>query len=62
MVAEITGKKMAVIAIVIVALYIFSQCDQDRYKKGGKDYGANFDYGDDYYWDTNDHEVKKKAW
>jgi hypothetical protein len=50
--------------IVIVALVVFSQCtkDEDRYKPGGKDYGANFDYGDDYYWDTNDHEVKKKAW
>ena len=64
MASESSGKKWLVGIIVIVALVVFSQCtkDEDRYKPGGKDYGANFDYVDDYYWDTNDQKKKKKAW
>ena len=58
-----SGKWIAIAAIIILLLIASYACgDKSRYEKGGKDYGANFTYGDNYYWDTNEHKVKEKAW
>ncbi len=56
---------VVVIILALLALAMSQKLKDDasgRYERGGVDYGANYDWGDDYYWDTNEHKVKRKAW
>lgn len=56
--------KGIIIAAVIICLLalIGNACDGDRYSMDGPDWGANFDWGDGYYWNSNSHSVEKTIW
>ena len=67
-VGAIIGILVLLALSVGVLMFICAICDigvfddSSRYEWGGEDYGANFDWGDNYYWDTNKHSVQRKLW
>ena len=52
-------KGFIILAITVASLLVlFSGCDSDY---DDDNWGAQYDWGDDYYWDTNEHTVKEKT-
>ena len=53
---------LAVLALILISMTSTACGSNDRYSMDGKDWGANFDWGDHHYWDTNKHSVQEKPW
>ncbi len=65
-----TGEKIIGVILVIIAIvvmmFIFRGCraymrEQEQYGEQDRILGG-VDWGDDHYYDSNDHVVKEKAW
>ena len=56
-------KIMAIVLLIMIIGGIADACGaNDRYEMDGVDWGANYDWGEHHYWDTNKHSVQEKPW